>query len=306
MLGYHARLQAARALRSPSLPISFPPLFRFLPLKGTKPMKKLSPAARASLLALSVVLLSPLAAQAQNVAIVNGKPVPKARVEALLTQATRGGQPKTPELEAQVKDEVVLREMFMQEAEKQGLSRSADYKAQMELARQSILIRELFNEYNKKNPVTDAEVQAEYDKFKAQAGGTEFHARHILVEKEEEAVALIKEIKGGGKFDELAKKHSKDQGSGANGGDLDWANPNSYVPEFAQALSALKKGEMTEKPVKTQYGFHIIKLEDTREAQFPSLDEVKPRIQQGLSQQKLAKYRDDIKAKAKTDYKFNN
>jgi peptidyl-prolyl cis-trans isomerase C len=269
-------------------------------------MKKLSPAARASLLALSVVLLSPLAAQAQNVAIVNGKPVPKARVEALLTQATRGGQPKTPELEAQVKDEVVLREMFMQEAEKQGLSRSADYKAQMELARQSILIRELFNEYNKKNPVTDAEVQAEYDKFKAQAGGTEFHARHILVEKEEEAVALIKEIKGGGKFDELAKKHSKDQGSGANGGDLDWANPNSYVPEFAQALSALKKGEMTEKPVKTQYGFHIIKLEDTREAQFPSLDEVKPRIQQGLSQQKLAKYRDDIKAKAKTDYKFNN
>jgi peptidyl-prolyl cis-trans isomerase C len=269
-------------------------------------MKKLSPAARASLLALSVALLSPLAVQAQNVAIVNGKPVPKARVDSLLSQATRGGQPKTPELEAQVKDEVVLREMFMQEAEKQGLARSADYKAQMELARQSILIRELFNEYNKKNPVTDAEIKAEYDKFKAQAGGTEFHARHILVEKEEEAVALIKEIKAGGKFDELAKKHSKDQGSGANGGDLDWANPNSYVPEFSQALSALKKGELTEKPVKTQYGFHIIKLEDTREAQFPSLDEVKPRIQQGLAQQKLAKYRDDIKAKAKTDYKFSN
>jgi peptidyl-prolyl cis-trans isomerase C len=268
-------------------------------------MKKLSPAGRASLLALSVALLSPLAVQAQNVAIVNGKPVPKARVDMLMQQATRGGQPKTPELEAQVKDEVVLREMFMQEAEKQGLARSADYKSQMELARQSILIRELFNEYTKKNPVTDAEVQAEYDKFKAQAGGTEFHARHILVEKEDEAKSLIKEIKAGAKFDELAKKHSKDQGSGANGGDLDWANPSSYVPEFAQALSALKKGEMTETPVKTQFGYHIIKLEDTRQAQFPSLDEVKPRIQQGLSQQKLAKYRDDIKAKAKTDYKFS-
>lgn len=269
-------------------------------------MKKLSPAARASLLALSVALLSPLAVQAQNVAIVNGKPVPKARVDALLTQATRGGQPRTPELEAQVKDEVVLREMLMQEAEKLGLSRSANYKAQMELARQSILIRELFDDFTSKNKVSDADVKAEYDKYKAQAGGAEFHARHILVEKEEEAVALIKEIKAGGKFDELAKKHSKDQGSGANGGDLDWANPNSYVPEFAQALSALKKGEMTEKPVKTQYGFHIIKLEDTREAQFPSLEEVKPRIEQALAQQKLAKFREDVKTRAKTDYKFRN
>jgi peptidyl-prolyl cis-trans isomerase C len=270
-------------------------------------MKKLSFAARASLLAVSIAMLTPLAAQAQNVAIVNGKPVPKARVEALLQQATKqGGQPRTPELEAQVKDEVVLREMFMQEAEKLGLARSADYKAQMELARQSILIRELFTDYTKKNPVTDAEIQAEYDKFKAQATGTEYRARHILVEKEDEAKALIAQIKGGAAFDELAKKNSKDPGSGQNGGDLDWANPNSYVPEFSQALSALKKGEMTETPVKTQFGYHIIKLEDTREAQFPALDEVKPQIQQRLGQQRLAKFRDDIKAKSKTDYKFSN
>ncbi len=270
-------------------------------------MKKLSIVARASLLAVSVALLYPLAAQAQNVAIVNGKPVPTARVEALLQQATKqGGQPRTPELEAQVRDEVVLREMFMQEAEKLGLARSADYKAQMELARQSILIRELFNDYNKKNPVTDAEIQAEYNKFKAQSAGPEYHARHILVEKEDEAKALIAQIKAGAKFDELAKKSSKDPGSGANGGDLDWANPSSYVPEFATALTSLKKGEMTETPVKTQFGYHIIKLEDTREAQFPGLEEVKPRIQQGLGQQRLAKFRDDIKTKAKTDYKFSN
>lgn len=268
-------------------------------------MKKLSPAGRASLLALSVALLSPLAVQAQNVAIVNGKPVPKARVDMLLKQATRGGQPATPELEQQVKDEVVLREMFMQEAEKQGLARSPDYKAQMELARQSIMIRELFNSYTEKNKVSDAEIKAEYDKAKAQQGGTEYHARHILVEKEDQARALIKEIKAGAKFDEVAKKNSTDQGSAANGGDLDWANPSGYVAEFGQALAALKKGEMTENPVKTQYGYHIIKLEDTREAQFPSLDEVKPRIQQALAQQKLAKYRDDIKARAKTDYKFS-
>jgi peptidyl-prolyl cis-trans isomerase C len=268
-------------------------------------MKKLSFAGRASVLALSVVLLSPLAAQAQNIAVVNGKAVPKSRVDVLMQQATRGGQPKTPELEAQVRDEIVLREMFMQEAERKGLSRSANYKAQMELARQSILIRELFTDFSEKNKVTDAEIKAEYDKFKAQASGTEYHARHILVEKEDEAKSLIKEIKAGAKFDELAKKHSKDQGSGANGGDLDWANPSSYVPEFGQALSALKKGQMTEAPVKTQYGYHIILLEDTREATFPTLEEVKQRIEQGLQQQKLAKYRDDIKAKAKTDYKFS-
>ncbi|KQU81569.1 MULTISPECIES: peptidylprolyl isomerase [unclassified Rhizobacter] len=271
-------------------------------------MKKSTLARHASLLVISAALFVP-AAMAQNVAIVNGKPVPKSRVEALLAQATRpgqqGSQPRTAELEAQVRDEVVLREMFMQEAEKRGLTGSADYKQQLELARQSILIRELFNDYQKKNPVLDADVQAEYEKFKAQASGTEYHARHILVEKEEDAKALIAQIKGGAKFEDLAKKNSKDPGSGENGGDLDWANPGSYVPEFSQAMIKLKKGEMTPEPVKTQFGYHIIKLEDTRDAQFPPLEEVKPQILQRLGQQKLAKFRDEIRAKAKTDYKFS-
>ncbi|WP_457329805.1 peptidylprolyl isomerase [Rhizobacter sp. P5_C2] len=271
-------------------------------------MKKSTLARHASLLVISAALFVP-AAMAQNVAIVNGKPVPKSRVEALLAQATKpgpqGAQPRTAELEAQVRDEVVLREMFMQEAEKRGLTGSADYKQQLELARQSILIRELFNDFQKKNPVVDADVQAEYEKFKAQASGTEYHARHILVEKEEDAKALIAQIKGGAKFEDLAKKNSKDPGSGENGGDLDWANPGSYVPEFSQAMIKLKKGEMTQEPVKTQFGYHIIKLEDTRDAQFPPLEEVKPQILQRLGQQKLAKFRDEIRAKAKTDYKFS-
>jgi peptidyl-prolyl cis-trans isomerase C len=263
-------------------------------------------AVRASLLALCVAAAWPLAALAQNITTVNGKPVPKSRVEALMSQAVKQGQPKTPELETQVRDEVVLREMFMQEAEKRGMAQTAEYKQQMELARQTILIRELFNEFNKKNPVTDAEVQSEYDKFKGQASGTEYRARHILVEKEDEAKALIAQIKGGASFEELAKKNSKDPGSGANGGDLDFANPGSYVPEFSQAMVKLKKGEMTESPVKSQFGFHIIKLEDTREAKFPPLEEVKAQIQQRLNQMKMAKFRDDIRAKAKTDYKFAN
>jgi peptidyl-prolyl cis-trans isomerase C len=269
-------------------------------------MKKSSVSARVTLAVLSAALLLPLAAMAQNVTFVNGKPVPKSRVDALLVQATRQGQPKTPELEKQARDEVVLREMFMQEAEKRGLAASADYKQQMEFARQTILIRELFADFQKKNPVSDAEVKAEYEKFKAQASGTEYRARHILVEKEDDAKALIAQIKGGAKFEDLAKKNSKDPGSAENGGDLDFANPGSYVPEFSQALVKLKKGEMTDAPVKSQFGYHIIKLEDTREAKFPELAEVKGQIEQRLTQQKLAKFRDDIRAKAKTDYKFEN
>lgn len=260
----------------------------------------------ATVAALSAALV-PVTASAQNVATVNGKPVPKARVDLLINQVTKSGQQqRTPELEAQVKDEVVLREIFIQEAEKRGIPASADYKAQMELARQSILIRELFADFGKKNGVTDAEAQAEYDKFKAQNSGTEYRARHILVEKEEDAKALIAQIKGGAKFEELASKNSKDPGSAANGGDLDFANPGSYVPEFSKALTALKKGEMTQEPVKSQFGFHIIKLEDTREAQFPAFDDVKSQIVQRLSQQKIANFQQELKTKAKTDYKFAN
>jgi len=262
-------------------------------------MRKLSAAA-----CVSIALLAPLAAQAQNVAIVNGKPVPKARVDALITQATKQGQPRTAELEKQARDEVVMREMFMQEAEKRGLAASPDYKTQMEFARQTILIRELFEDEKKKHPITDDEVKAEYDKFKSQASGTEYRARHILVEKEEDAKKLIAQIKGGAKFEDVAKKNSKDPGSAENGGDLDFAKPDAYVPEFGQAMTKLKKGEMTQEPVKSQFGYHIIKLEDTREAQFPPLADVTPQIKQRLEQQKLAKFRDDVREKSKTDYKF--
>ena len=161
----------------------------------------------------AAALILPLAASAQNVAIVNGKAVPKARLNTLLQQAARAGQPVPPEMEARARDEVVLREIYAQEAEKRGIAGSAEFKAQMELARQSVLIRELFAEYQKKNPASEADAKAEYDKFKAQASGMEYRARHILVEKEDEAKALIAQIKGGAKFEDLAAKNSKDTGS---------------------------------------------------------------------------------------------
>ncbi|MFO1220213.1 MAG: peptidylprolyl isomerase [Burkholderiaceae bacterium] len=259
-----------------------------------------------SRLAVIAAVAAPLAALAQNVTTVNGKPVPKARVEQLITQAKRAnpGQALPPEMEQRARDEVVLREIFAQEAEKRGIPASADYRAQLELLRQTVLIRELFADFQKKNPVTDAEAKAEYDKFKAQSTGTEYRARHILVENEDEAKKLITQLKGGAKFEELAKKHSKDTGSGENGGDLDFAKPDTYVPEFGKALTALKKGEMTPEPVKTQFGYHIIRLEDTREAQFPEFNAVKPQIEQRLVQAKLQKYQEDLKKAAKTDYKF--
>jgi peptidyl-prolyl cis-trans isomerase C len=267
-------------------------------------MKLQFPAARAALASALVALLLPLAASAQNIAIVNGKPVPKARVDLLLQQAARGGQQITPEMQGQARDQVVLREIFAQEAARRGIAASPDFAAQMELARQSILIREMFEDYRKKNPITDTEAKAEYDKFKGQATGTEYRARHILIEKEDEAKALIVQIKAGAKFEDLAKKNSKDPGSGENGGDLDFAKPESYVPEFGAALTKLKKGEMTDEPVKTQFGYHIIRLEDTREAQFPAFDDVKAQLKQRMEQTKMQQFQDDLRAKAKTDYKF--
>jgi peptidyl-prolyl cis-trans isomerase C len=268
-------------------------------------MKLKTLAARSATTAL-VALLLPLAAVAQNIAVVNGKTVPKSRVDTLLTQAQRGGQQVTPEMQQQARDQVVLREIFAQEAERRGVGASADFRAQMELARQSLLIRELFADYAKKNPATDEAAKVEYDKFKAQATGTEYRARHILVEKEDEAKALIAQIKGGAKFEDLAKAKSKDPGSGANGGDLDFAKPDSYVPEFGQAMAKLKKGEMTDVPVKTQFGYHIIRLEDTREANFPAFDDVKGQIKQRLEQVKMQEFQDQLRTKAKTDYKFAN
>jgi len=266
-----------------------------------------------SFIAASLLLaaaLAPLAVQAQNIAVVNGKPVPKARVDTIVSQvqkqAASRNQQVPPDLEKMVRDKVVTDEILSQEAERRGLAASPEFKSQMELARQSILIGLLSVDLDKMTKVTDADVQKEYDKFKAQATGTEYKARHILVEKEDEAKALIAQLKAGAKFDELAKKNSKDPGSAPNGGDLDFAGPGSYVPEFSAAMVALKKGEYTETPVKTQFGYHIIKLEDTRAAQFPPLADVKPQIQQRLAQQKAAAFRDELKAKAKTDYKFTN
>jgi peptidyl-prolyl cis-trans isomerase C len=241
-----------------------------------------------------------MGANAQNIAIVNGKAVPTSRAEALAQQVARSGRPMTPEVEGQIKEEVIAREIFMQEAQKRGLDATAEYKTQIELARQTILIRELFAEFQKTSAVTDADVQAEYDKFVAANGGKEYRARHILVETQAQAEAILASLKKGGKFEDIAKKQSKDPGSGANGGDLDWAASGNYVKEFSDAMVALNKGQLSA-PVQSQFGFHIIRLDDVREAQLPKLEDVKPQIVQQMTQQRMAAFQQELRAKAKVE-----
>ena len=255
----------------------------------------------ATLVAAAFATLAALPAQAQNIAIVNGKAVPTARADALAQQVAKSGRPVTPEMQGQLREEVIMREIFMQEAQKRGLDVTEDFRVQMELARQTLLIRELFAEFQKQNPVTDADAKAEYDKFAAANSGKEYKASHILVEKESEAKAIIASLKRGGKFDAIAKKSSKDPGSGANGGQLDWAPAASYVKEFSDAMVGLEKGKTTDTPVKSQFGFHIIRLEDVRDAQLPKFEDVKPQITQQLSQQKLAEFQQTLRTKAKVE-----
>lgn len=247
--------------------------------------------------ALATILSAP--AWSQNLAVVNGKAIPSSRVEAMAAQLEQSGRPVDDAMRGQIKDHLTKLEIFAQAAEQQGIKSKPAYKQAHEQAMQNVLVTELFAQFVRKNPVSEAEIKAEYDKFTGSNTGKEFRARHILVESEAEAQALIAQIKGGAPFEELAKSKSKDPGSGANGGDLDWANPSNFVPEFAEAMKKLGKGQLTDAPVKSQFGWHVIRVDDVRQAQLPPIEQFKPQIQQHLGQQKLAQYREEVLKAAK-------
>lgn len=250
-------------------------------------------------LLLAMTAMVALPSFAQNVATVNGKPIPAAKVDQVVKQVVAQGKATdSPQLREAIKKDLIGREVLIQEADKQGIGTRPDVKNAIDNARQSIIINAMLADYIKKNPVKDAEIKAEYDKYKAQVGDKEYHARHILVGTEDEAKQIIAKLKGGAKFEDLAKQ-SKDPGSAANGGDLDWASPASFVPEFSKAMTSLQKGQITETPVRTQYGFHVIKLEDVRAAKIPPLDEVKQQVAESLQQRKLAAFREELMKKAK-------
>jgi peptidyl-prolyl cis-trans isomerase C len=246
----------------------------------------------------AVLALASGIAFAQNVAVVNNKPIPKAREDAWVKELTKQGQPDSPELRKMVKERLIQNEVLLQEATKRGIPDQSEVKFMLDVQRQNTLIQALLRDEMTKNPITDAQVQAEYDKQKGAVGSKEFRARHILVENQADAVAMIDQLKKGAKFEELAKK-SKDTGSAANGGDLDWAPPDTYVQPFAEALQKLKKGETTEAPVQTQFGWHVIRLEDVRDTQFPPLEQVAPQIRESLQQQKVQAFVQNLTKSAK-------
>lgn len=224
--------------------------------------------------------------------------VPTEQLDLILKERLAQGQPDTPELRAVLRDELVNRELFMRAAKAKGIDRAPAMKTQMQVASDSILIRAYINEYLTANPVTEDVLKREYETIKAALGDKEYRARHILVEKKDEAESIIKQLQAGGKFEDLAKANSKDPGSKDNGGDLDWAVPSNFVKPFSDALIALQKGKYTPTPVQSPFGFHVIQLDDTRDAKAPSYEEVKPQLAQRLQGQVIEKHLAELRVKA--------
>jgi len=235
------------------------------------------------------------------VATVNGVAIPRQRADFVVRQQTARGAQDSDQLRARIREVLVNNEVVVQEANKAGLTKKADVQVQLEMARQEVIVNNFVNDWISKHPISDAEIQTEYERAKTQAGSTEYKARHILVETEDEAKKIIADLKKGGKFDDLAKASSRDTGSKDRGGDLDWQIPGVFDKTFADALVGLQKGRMTDAPVRTRFGYHIIQLDDVRPVKIPSLAEVKPQIQQRLVQLKVDKMVADLRAKAKIE-----
>jgi peptidyl-prolyl cis-trans isomerase C len=221
---------------------------------------------------------------------------PKSYFDFLLKERIAQGQPDTPELRNALREELNTRELLVREAKKKGLDKNNDIKNQMDLAAQTVLVRSYVSDWIKDNPIPDAALRKEYDGIKSQIGDREYKVRHILVEKEDEAKEIIVSLQKGEKFEKLAER-SKDPGSKANGGDLDWNAPGNFVKPFSDAMVATPKGKFTAQPVQTQFGWHVIMVEDIREAKVPSYEEVKPQLMQRMQAQVLDNYFKELRAK---------
>jgi peptidyl-prolyl cis-trans isomerase C len=279
------RLIAAALLAAPALALA---------QADSKPAAEPKPAAKSA--------AKPAAkAGSGPIATVNGVAVPRSRMDYMMKQQESRGMQDNEQTRGMVREELVNREVVQQQAQRAGFARKPEVQTQIDMARQEIIVGAYLRDWVQKHPVSDAEVQQAYDKARAQAGGKEYKARHILVETEDQAKAIIAELKKGAKFDELAEKNSKDPGSKDRGGDLDWNLPTAFDKNFSDAMVKLDKGKYTEVPVRTRYGFHVIQLDDVRDTRFPALADVKPRLQQQIVQQKIEKLVHDLRAKAKVE-----
>ena len=247
-------------------------------------------------------LVLPHHAFAQNAVIVNGKSIPKAQLDKLVQKS---GQTDNPQVRDQAREMLVTRELILQEADKRGVIQNEMVREQLEQARMSVLIAAVFEDYVAKEGVAEADLQAAYDSVKSQYTGKEYHVEHILVEKESDAKAIIAQLKAGANFEDIAKAKSQDPGSAKNGGDLGWVSDKALVPEFSKAMVQLKNGQITDKPVKSQFGWHVIKMIDVRDVKAPSMDEIKDQLKQMImsdknwQKAKFSEMMQKLRAKAK-------
>ena len=259
-----------------------------------------NPSKLAAALLIGTMLSASALAAGNAFVTVNGVAVSQNMANVFIAEQKAQGAPDTPELKNAVREELIRRELLLQEAKKAGLDKKPDIAAQAEAVRQAFFVRAYVQEYVKKNPISDEQLKAQYETIKTQLGNTEYKARHILVKDEADAKAIIDNLKKGAKFEELAKQ-SIDPGSKDNGGNLDWASAGNFVKPFSDALTGLTKGKYTETPVKTDFGYHIIMLEDTRPLTVPAFEEIKPRLLQQAQGQQINKMVDALRAKAKVE-----
>jgi peptidyl-prolyl cis-trans isomerase C len=248
------------------------------------------------------LLLSPAFAFAQApVAKVNGVTISQTKLDAIIKARAAGKQPDTPEIRAAIRDTLINQEVVAQEAVKRGIDKHPDVAAQLELQRQETLVNAFVQEYVRANPITDDVMRKEYERIRPTIPAKEYKARHILVDKEDEAKDAIAQIRKGGNFEKIAAEKSKDTGSKGRGGDLDWGPAGRYVKPFGEALAKLKKGQMTDAPVQSEFGWHVIRLDDERATKVPTYEEAKPQIQQMMQNQQVQKMLGDLRAKAKIE-----
>lgn len=255
--------------------------------------------AKPALIALALLAAFPASAEEKSAAQVNGVSIPQSRVDARVKFFSAQGQPDTPEMRKAVKDSLITLELLSQAAIKLGLDKNPDVAMQIELTRQDVLAGAYMQDYASKHPISEAQIKAEYDLRVSQASKSDYKVRHILVKTETEAKDILAKLKKGTKFEALAAK-SMDPGSAKQGGDLGWADPKNYVKEFADAVITLNKGQVSE-PVQTQFGWHVIRLDDIRSHKLPDYEQVKPQIAQHLQQQQIQQAVTDLRAAAKIE-----
>jgi len=254
----------------------------------------------ALLSALLAVAAGAQAAENKAVALVNGAAIPQARMDMRLKAAAQQGQPDSPELQKAIRDDLINLEVISQAAAKSGLDKQPEIMQQLELARQSILAGAFVQDYVKTHPVGDDVLKQDYEAMKARVGNKEYKLSHILLENEDDAKKVAAQLKKGAKFAKVAKAKSKDPGSADKGGDLGWSVPANFVQPFAEAASKLAKGQISA-PVQTQFGWHVIKLEDTRELKVPTFEEMKPNLEKRKQQESVQKVIAELRDKAKIE-----